>query len=95
MSTSELDFAAVRLTEDPAEGPAGRSMAGLREEHGRLRSRIAAGRPEAVTRQHSLGKLTARERLDLLLDVGSFVEIDLYRRGTTGAHTDGVVAGSG
>ncbi|MFD0205155.1 carboxyl transferase domain-containing protein, partial [Saccharothrix carnea] len=70
-------------------------MAGLREEHGRLRSRIAAGRPEAVTRQHSLGKLTARERLDLLLDVGSFVEIDLYRRGTTGAHTDGVVAGSG
>ncbi|WP_425444485.1 acyl-CoA carboxylase subunit beta, partial [Saccharothrix carnea] len=72
-----------------------RSMAGLREEHGRLRSRIAAGRPEAVARQHTLGKLTARERLDLLLDVGSFVEIDLYRRGSTGAHTDGVVAGSG
>ncbi|PSL51806.1 hypothetical protein B0I31_118119, partial [Saccharothrix carnea] len=53
MSTSELDFAAVRLTEDSAAAPAERSMAGLREEHGRLRSRIAAGRPEAVARQHT------------------------------------------
>ncbi|TQM78476.1 acetyl-CoA carboxylase carboxyltransferase component [Saccharothrix saharensis] len=95
MSTSELDFVAVRRSAEPAAATAERSMAGLRDEHGRQRSRIAAGRPEAVARQHKLGKLTARERLDLLLDVGSFVEVDLYRRGTTGAHTDGVVAGSG
>ncbi|MFI9007816.1 acyl-CoA carboxylase subunit beta [Actinosynnema sp. NPDC053489] len=95
MSTSELDFPRARPTADADAEPAARSMAALREEHGRQRSRIAAGRPEAVARQHSLGKLTARERLDLLLDVGSFVEVDLYRRGTTGADTDGVVAGSG
>ena len=96
MSTSELDFVPVRLTPGAdGEAPA-RSMAGLREAHGRQRSRIAAGRPEAVDRQHQLGKRTARERLDLLLDVGSFVEVDLYRRGAgAGPHTDGVVAGSG
>ncbi len=35
------------------------------------------GGPERVARQHAMGKLTARERLDLLLDPGSFVEIGL------------------
>jgi acetyl-CoA/propionyl-CoA carboxylase carboxyl transferase subunit len=34
---------------------------------------------EAVKKQHDRGKLTARERLDLLLDPGSFVELDRYR----------------
>src|SRR5215210_7542268 len=32
------------------------------------------GGPELVERQHSLGKLTVRERLELLLDPGSWVE---------------------
>ena len=31
-----------------------------------------------VERQHELGKLTARERLELLLDPGSFVELDAF-----------------
>jgi acetyl-CoA carboxylase carboxyltransferase component len=31
-----------------------------------------------VERQHAWGKLTARERLDLLLDPGSFVEMDAF-----------------
>ncbi len=31
-----------------------------------------------VERQHAWGKLTARERLDLLLDPGSFVELDAF-----------------
>ena len=40
------------------------------------RERIAQlGGPEAVLRQHEAGKLTARERLDLLLDPGSFIEV--------------------
>jgi acetyl-CoA carboxylase carboxyltransferase component len=34
--------------------------------------------PEAEERQHARGKLTARERLDLLLDPGSFVELDRF-----------------
>ncbi|HEX8919503.1 MAG TPA: acyl-CoA carboxylase subunit beta [Chloroflexota bacterium] len=33
---------------------------------------------EAEERQHERGKLTARERLDLLLDPGSFVELDRF-----------------
>ena len=36
------------------------------------------GGPVRVERQHAWGKLTARERLDLLLDPGSFVEIDAF-----------------
>jgi len=34
--------------------------------------------PEAVQKQHERGKLTARERIDLLLDSGSFVELDRF-----------------
>src|ERR671918_1730614 len=36
------------------------------------------GGPERISAQHSKGKLTARERISLLLDEGSFVEIDKY-----------------
>jgi acetyl-CoA carboxylase carboxyltransferase component len=78
-------------------------MSLLRGRRGKLRDEIARGRRAAVDRQHALGKRTARERLDLLLDEGSFVEIDMYRRhqahglGMEGQrpHTDGVVTGSG
>ncbi|HEU4385269.1 MAG TPA: acyl-CoA carboxylase subunit beta [Anaeromyxobacteraceae bacterium] len=34
------------------------------------------GGEERIARQHEAGKLTARERLELLLDPGSFVELD-------------------
>jgi acetyl-CoA/propionyl-CoA carboxylase carboxyl transferase subunit len=33
---------------------------------------------QAVERQHARGKLTARERIDRLLDAGSFEEVDAY-----------------
>ncbi len=39
-----------------------------------------AGSEAAVERQHARGKLTARERIDLLLDPGSFVELDMFTR---------------
>ena len=29
-----------------------------------------------IEKQHSVGKLTARERIDLLLEKGSFIELD-------------------
>ncbi|MGW4563071.1 acyl-CoA carboxylase subunit beta [Streptomyces sp. NPDC004561] len=53
--------------------------------------------------QHARGKLTARERLDLLFDEGSFHEVERFRRHrATGfglehrrPHTDGVVTGWG
>ncbi len=37
---------------------------------------VAGGGPERVARQHEAGKMSARERLDLLLDEGSFHELD-------------------
>jgi propionyl-CoA carboxylase beta chain len=37
------------------------------------------GGPERVARQHEAGKLTARERIDLFLDPGSFVELDKFK----------------
>ncbi|SFE67132.1 Acetyl-CoA carboxylase, carboxyltransferase component [Actinacidiphila alni] len=59
--------------------------------------------PRATERQHARGKLTARERIDLLLDKGSFTEVEgLRRHRATGfgleakkPHTDGVVTGWG
>jgi acetyl-CoA carboxylase carboxyltransferase component len=39
---------------------------------------LQGGGPVRVERQHAWGKLTARERLDLLLDAGSFIELDAF-----------------
>ncbi len=39
---------------------------------------LQGGGPERIERQHKAGKLTARERLELLLDPGSFREIDMF-----------------
>ena len=61
-----------------------------------------AGSPRAIERQHEKGKLLARERLELLLDPGSFHELDLLARHRAHAagleerpYTDGVVTGWG
>jgi propionyl-CoA carboxylase beta chain len=44
----------------------------------------AGGGPQKAKRQHEQGKLLARERLNILLDQGSFVELDRFRtHGTT------------
>ena len=36
------------------------------------------GGPERIEKQHKEGKLTARERIDLLLDPGTFIETDRF-----------------
>src|SRR5262245_48638504 len=36
------------------------------------------GGADRITTQHKKGKMTARERLDVLLDPGSFVELDRF-----------------
>ena len=64
---------------------------------------LVAGTPEAVARQHAKGKMTARERVEYLLDDGSFQELDqLARHRSTEAslqdrrpYTDGVITGFG
>ena len=72
--------------------PAGK----LSEMRRRVEGALAGGGREALARQHAAGKLSARERLDLLLDEGGFEELDLLveKRGGGGA-TDGVVGGFG
>ncbi len=50
-------------------------MAELEER--KARSRLGGGK-ERIDAQHSKGRLTARERLDLLLDKGSFREVDAF-----------------
>ncbi|MFO7996970.1 MAG: carboxyl transferase domain-containing protein [Dehalococcoidia bacterium] len=52
----------------------------LKELKDKERKEKALGGPERVEKQHQSGKLTARERLDLLFDAGSFHELDLFVR---------------
>ncbi|WP_238008071.1 acyl-CoA carboxylase subunit beta [Dactylosporangium sp. AC04546] len=69
----------------------------------RTEEAVHAGSARAVEKQHSRGKKTARERIDLLLDAGSFVELDeLARHRSTNfgleetrPYGDGVVTGYG
>ncbi|MFD3976274.1 acyl-CoA carboxylase subunit beta [Streptomyces cyaneofuscatus] len=74
------------------------------EELRRIRDAACRGPGDAATeRQHAQGKLTARERIGLLLDKGSFTEVEQLRRHrATGfglehkrPYTDGVVSGWG
>ncbi len=39
---------------------------------------LTGGGAERIEKQHAMGKLTARERLELLLDADSFIELDRY-----------------
>ncbi|TNF90580.1 MAG: methylmalonyl-CoA carboxyltransferase, partial [Gammaproteobacteria bacterium] len=49
-----------------------------------------------IERQHAKGKYTARERLDILLDPGTFQETDAFaRQGEDGVPGDSVVTGWG
>ncbi|WP_040158601.1 acyl-CoA carboxylase subunit beta [Nigerium massiliense] len=68
------------------------------------RDKVEAGGGEArIDKQHSQGKMTARERIEKLLDPGTFQEVGAFRRNRTtsfGMDTadmpaDGVVTGSG
>lgn len=44
----------------------------------RAEARLGGGQTK-IDKQHSLGKMTARERIDLLLDKGSFEEFDMFK----------------
>ena len=45
----------------------------------RAQARLGGGE-EKIAKQHAAGKLTARERLDLLVDEGTFVELGIHGR---------------
>ena len=64
---------------------------------------MLGGGEEKIAKQHERGKLTARERLDLLIDEGTFVELGIHgrphfsQRAMEGkdAPADGVITGYG
>ena len=89
-------------TTDPGLDPhttAGK-LAGLNR---RIDDAVHAGSERAVEKQHAKGKLTARERLAMLLDEGSFAEFDELARHRSVSfgmdknrpYGDGVVTGFG
>ncbi|UZJ25505.1 acyl-CoA carboxylase subunit beta [Rhodococcus antarcticus] len=91
-------------TKPASETPDPHTTAGkLAELHRREDAAIHAGSAKAVERAHAKGKMTARERIDALLDPGSFVETDaLVRHRSTNfgladnrPYGDGVVTGYG
>ena len=69
----------------------------------RMDEAVHAGSARAVEKQHGRGKKTARERIGMLLDPGSFVELDELARhrstafglDATRPYGDGVVTGYG
>jgi propionyl-CoA carboxylase beta chain len=87
-------------TEQPAPHTTAGKIADLEK---RRHEAVHAGSQRAVERQHARGKMTARERIDGLLDPGSFTEFDELARhratdfGMTAnrPYGDGVVTGYG
>ncbi len=75
-------------------------IAELQKKHEQIEQ---GGGEKAISVQHEKGKLTARERIDLLFDSGTFREVDVFvthrsnYRGMQGVETpgDGVVTGYG
>ena len=102
----EADGFDSEAAEAPAETSHGEQtgMQRLVEDlHARREQAKLGGGPEKIEKQHSRGKLTARERIDLLVDSGSFVEMGIHgrphfsQRSMEGkeAPADGVVTGWG
>ena len=77
--------------------------ANIAELETRRAAALMGGGQRRIDAQHSKGRLTARERLDVLLDHGSFEELDMYVEHNctdfgmeeTRIPGDGVVTGSG
>ena len=74
----------------------------LKDLEERRQAAISAGPERAVARQHEKGKMLARERIDYLLDDGSFHELDMlarHRAHDVGLderpYTDGIITGWG
>jgi acetyl-CoA carboxylase carboxyltransferase component len=71
--------------------------------HGRRAKAKLGGGEERIARQHEQGKLSARERIELLIDRGTFTELDIHAgihysvRGLEDkeAPADGVITGYG
>ena len=102
MTLSTHQAAESASTAEPAPDP--HTTAGkIADLERRRQAAVHAGSEQAVAKQHERGKLTARERIELLLDQGSFTEFDELARhratdfgiAATRPYGDGVVTGYG
>ena len=98
-----------RTTEHSAEAPEAPPAEGgelkrqVDDLHARRQRAKLGGGEEKIAKQHAAGKLTARERIDLLVDSGTFVELGIHagphfsQRAMEGkdAPADGVITGWG
>ena len=102
-STETTDAQAIGGTDVPADIDIHTTAGKLADLKRRVAEVANAGSDRAIEKQHARGKKTARERLELLLDEGSFVEMDKYARHRSTAfgqeanrpYGDGVVTGYG
>ncbi|MBB1244954.1 methylmalonyl-CoA carboxyltransferase, partial [Streptomyces durbertensis] len=92
------------MTEAPQTSAVATDARGRTAELHAIRAQAHQGPSERATEaQHAKGKLTARERIGLLLDEGSFNEVETLRRHRASGfgleakrpYTDGVVTGWG
>ncbi len=92
------------MSAEPTEGIDIHSTAGKLDDLAqRLDQAVHAGSQKAIEKQHAKGRKTARERIALLFDEGSFVELDELARHRSTAfglehkrpYGDGVVTGYG
>lgn len=75
----------------------------IRDLQERKQQALTPGSQRAIDRQHQQGKMTARERIEYLLDEGSFQELDMLARHRAHGlgiekkrpYTDGVITGFG
>ena len=74
-TTTAPKAAAPKPAQKEAPLPGNPSLARLVSLH---RAAELGGGQDRIDKQHEAGKLTARERIDLLLDPGSFVEVDKF-----------------
>jgi propionyl-CoA carboxylase beta chain len=77
VSAAELESAGEHVPDDiDIHTTAGK----LADFERRVQEATHAGSERAVDKQHAAGKMTARERIDALLDPGSFTEFDEFAR---------------
>jgi propionyl-CoA/long-chain acyl-CoA carboxylase carboxyl transferase subunit len=77
VSAAELESAGENVPDDIDIHTTAGKLADLER---RVQQATHAGSERAVEKQHAAGKMTARERIDALLDPGSYTEFDEFAR---------------
>jgi propionyl-CoA carboxylase beta chain len=102
-ASSADEIAGAERPQAPAASSAHTTAGKLADLERRVKEAVHAGSKAAVEKQHARGKKTARERVELLLDKDSFIELDEFARHRSTSfgmekrrpYGDGVITGFG